>query len=311
MSNESQRSFIVPQELDGRSLAGALHALAGLSWNDSRRHVRTGKIRVRGECIERPEHPVQAGAEIQILPNAPRPGNAGQLDRSALVYVDSQVAVVRKPAGLSTVPFVPGERGTLDQLVARLLHKLSHGRGPAPSVGVVQRLDKETTGLLVFAKTFSAKKILAHQLRLHTMERIYFALAHGHVRAQTLRGELVQDRGDGLRGVARRGERGQAAVTHVEPVRVLGGATLVRCRLETGRTHQIRIHLAESGHPLVGERIYVRDYAGAKLQAPRIMLHAGVLGFDHPATGQFLRFEEPVPADFAAVLAQLESGSAP
>jgi 23S rRNA pseudouridine1911/1915/1917 synthase len=144
------------------------------------------------------------------------------------------------------------------------------------------------------------------------VHRRYLAIAHGSVRAQTIRSHLVDDRGDGRRGSIekspRRGAReGQLAVTHVAPLEELDGATLVACTLETGRTHQIRIHLSEAGHPLVGERVYMRPSAQA-IRAPRLMLHAAELGFVHPATGRDVRWELAPPADFQAVLARLRRG---
>jgi len=127
----------------------------------------------------------------------------------------------------------------------------------------------------------------------------------------TLRSFLVENRGDGLRGSRRSAGRkppaeGREAITHVEPVEGLVGATLVACRLETGRTHQIRIHLSESGHPLLGERVYVRDFRGPLLEAPRLMLHAAQLGFVHPATEREMRWEQPMPEDMRAVVERLK-----
>jgi 23S rRNA pseudouridine1911/1915/1917 synthase len=117
----------------------------------------------------------------------------------------------------------------------------------------------------------------------------------------------MEDRGDGLRGSARGRPPPSAreAITHVERIEALAGATLVGCRLETGRTHQIRIHLSESGHPIVGERVYVRGYAGPLIEAPRLMLHAAELGFVHPATQREMRWELPMPDDMRAVLERL------
>jgi 23S rRNA pseudouridine1911/1915/1917 synthase len=157
----------------------------------------------------------------------------------------------------------------------------------------------------VFARSIAAKKLLANQLRFHTMHRRYLAIAHGAVAARRIESRLVADRGDGLRGSTRLPGAGQLAVTHVEPVEPLRGATLVACRLETGRTHQIRIHLSEAGHPIVGEKVYVRGFAGPYIAAPRVMLHAAELGFVHPGTGREVRFEDPLPADMEAVLAKL------
>jgi 23S rRNA pseudouridine1911/1915/1917 synthase len=171
----------------------------------------------------------------------------------------------------------------------------------------VHRLDKETSGLVVFTRTWLAKKSLASQFRHHTVHRRYLAIAHGSVPKKTITSNLVADRGDGLRGSSDRGREALAriAVTHVEPLEALRGATLVACTLETGRTHQIRIHLAEMGHPLVGERVYVRDYGGPVIPAPRVMLHAAELGFVHPKTEAPVRWEEPPPEDFGAMLRQL------
>jgi 23S rRNA pseudouridine1911/1915/1917 synthase len=121
---------------------------------------------------------------------------------------------------------------------------------------------------------------------------------------------LVADRGDGLRGSTSRRDQGKRAVTHVEARRGLHHATLCEVRLETGRTHQIRIHLSEAGHPLVGEQVYIRDYRGPILTSSRLMLHAATLGFDHPVTGARIELSSPLPPDFVAVLERLTPRSA-
>jgi 23S rRNA pseudouridine1911/1915/1917 synthase len=295
---------VVPKELHGRPLDGVLKTLASLSWGDARRLIERGKISVGGKVITQIDRRLRQGDDLEVRPNAPRPKSAEALDRSALLYVDPQIVVVNKPAGINTVPFDDGERGTLDQLVAALLPR-PRGKGPPGSLGVVQRLDRETSGVLVFARTFGAKKILAAQLRAHTVHRLYQAIVHGHVEKRVFRSYLVQNRGDRLRGTSRFGREGQLAVTHVEPLRHLASATLVTCRLETGRTHQIRIHLAEAGHPIVGERVYIRDYKGTIIDAPRPMLHAAELGFVHPVKGDEVRFEAPAPDDFQKMLGKL------
>jgi 23S rRNA pseudouridine1911/1915/1917 synthase len=294
----------VPASLDGRPLDRALRELSALTWGDARALVARGKVKIAGVVTTKAERRVKAGDVLEIDPRASAPKRGPELDRSALVYFDPHVVVVEKPSGISTVPYEEGERGTLDQLVAALLPR-SRGKGPPATLGVVQRLDKETSGLIVFARSFAAKKVLASQLRAHTMHRSYLALAHGRVEKQTFRSYLVKDRGDGLRGTSRFGQQGQLAVTRVEPVRALDGATLVACKLETGRTHQIRIHLSEAGHPIVGERVYVRRYEGTLITAPRPMLHAAELGFTHPVKGDPMRFDSAPPADFAAMVEQL------
>jgi 23S rRNA pseudouridine1911/1915/1917 synthase len=304
-SGSDTKRFEVPASLDGRPLDRALRTLAGLSWGDARTLVSRGKVKVAGIVVTEAERRVSTGDAIEIDPRAAAPKRGVTLDRSALVYVDPHVVVVEKPAGLSTVPYESGERGTLDQLVAALLPR-SRGKGPPATLGVVQRLDKETSGLIVFARSFAAKKVLASQLRVRTMHRRYLAIAHGRVEKQTFKSYLVKDRGDGLRGTSRFGQEGQLAITHVEPIRQLDGATLVACRLETGRTHQIRIHLAEAGHPIVGERVYIRRHEGPLIPAPRPMLHAAELGFVHPVKETPMRFDSAPPSDFAEALKKLE-----
>jgi 23S rRNA pseudouridine1911/1915/1917 synthase len=270
---------------------------------------------VEGETITDTRKLVREGQKVDLRLRAPRPkiARVKQLGDELVVYVDPSVVVVRKPAGISTIPYGdegPDEQGeTLDAVVREVLSRHDRIRGRAP-LGVVQRLDKATSGLIVFPRTFAAKKHLAQQLRFHTMQRRYLAIAHGTVPKRTLRSTLVPDRGDGLRGSIPEGQRregGQVAITHVEPLEALRGATLVACRLETGRTHQIRIHLSEAGHPIVGERVYVRGHQGPLIAAPRLMLHAAELGFEHPADGRPMYFEEPPPEDFVTVLERLRN----
>jgi 23S rRNA pseudouridine1911/1915/1917 synthase len=143
---------------------------------------------------------------------------------------------------------------------------------------------------------------------------VYVAIAHGSVKETRIESHLLLDRGDGLRGSFGHYRRAHGeppaaakpAVTHVKPIETLRGATLVECRLETGRQHQVRIHLSELGHPLVGENVYIRDYVGAPIEAPRTMLHARMLGFTHPRTSRPLTFERAPPEDFEAVRASLQ-----
>jgi 23S rRNA pseudouridine1911/1915/1917 synthase len=178
---------------------------------------------------------------------------------------------------------------------------------PATSVPlhVVHRIDRATSGLLAFAKTKRAELGLAAQLRAHTMERQYICVAHGVVAAGRIESMLLADRGDGIRGSTTHTGQGKRAITHVTVERALRGATLCAVRLETGKTHQIRIHLAECGHPLVGETVYIRDYAGKLIDSPRLMLHAATLGFVHPITNEHVSLRSPLPPDFTAVVDRL------
>ena len=308
-------TWTVPAELGGKAIDAVVRTLADVPWSLARRWVESGKIAVNGRQWTGETKHVPAGAVITRHPRAPsaKAMRVAEAHDELIAYVDASVVVVRKPAGISTVPFgdeSPADRETtLDAIVRDVLAKRDHLRGRAP-LGVVQRLDKATSGLLVFARSFAAKKHLGLQLRNHSMRRVYLAIAHGDVPQKTFRTRLVDNRGDGLRGSLREDERameGQVAITHVEPIQRFVGATLVACRLETGRTHQIRIHLSESGHPIVGEAVYVRKFQGQLIKAPRLMLHAKELGFVHPRTNEMVVFEQEPPEDFKAVLAQLRS----
>jgi 23S rRNA pseudouridine1911/1915/1917 synthase len=304
-----QAPVLVPAELARKPLDAVVRALFQVSWNEARERIRSGKIAVNGAVRTEPLFRVLAGAEIVLSMHAPK-RRADVLSSDAVVFVDAHVIVVDKPAGVSTVPFEEGEKGTLDE---RVRHWLSRNepreeRGARPSLGVVHRLDKETSGLIVFARSWLAKKSLASQFRAHTTERRYVAIANGTVASRTFRSRLMANRGDGLRGSHKgrsREDQGQLAVTHVEALERLNGATLVACVLETGRTHQIRIHLSEGGHPVVGERVYVRGFANPLVPAPRLMLHAARLGFVHPKTGQPVAWERDPPQDFEETLARL------
>jgi 23S rRNA pseudouridine1911/1915/1917 synthase len=300
--------WTVPPELAGRRLDAALKALCGESWEKARQLIARGKVTLDGRAAAADER-VAAGMRIAV--NRAAPGRSAREARAVeIVHLDGAVVVVDKPAGVSTVPYgdesPEDQRHTLDALVRTALGK-KLGSSGRPPLGVVQRLDKETSGLIVFARTLAAKRHLAQQLRVHSVHRVYLAIAHGTVRRATFRSRLVANRGDGLRGSTKNPKLGQEAITHVKALEALNGATLVACKLETGRTHQIRIHLSEAGHPLVGERVYVRGFAGPQIGASRMMLHAAELGFVHPSSEREMSFTREPPADFAECLARLRS----
>jgi 23S rRNA pseudouridine1911/1915/1917 synthase len=248
-----------------------------------------------------------------------------------VVYADADVVVVRKPAGILTVPFERGDRDTLLALARVALRRREGREGRAaashnPTLRAVQRLDKDTSGLLVFARNVAAQRHLQDQLASREVVRRYEALVHGTLPHDvTFDTWLIADRGDGLRGSRganpdsrRKPQHGNVAaspgaltdgarqaVTHVRVLERLRGATRISCELETGRQHQIRIHLAEAGHPLIGETVYMRDFRAKPIAAPRPMLHAAALGFRQPRDERFVLFEEPPPADFALLLERL------
>ena len=299
-------------------MAAFVKARAGVAWSVAKRHVTTGKVFVDGACVTAIDHRLAAGQQVELRMAAPRPHDPER--EGVLVFDDAHVVVIDKPSGISSVPYEDRETGTAMDLIRGAWRRMGK---PATSVPlhVVHRIDRATSGLLMFAKSKRAEVGLAAQLRAHSMERTYLCVAHGVVAPGRIESNLVADRGDGLRGsttwAGRPGPRGsltrghagqgKRAVTHVEVRQALRGATLCAVRLETGKTHQIRIHLAESGHPLVGEQVYIRDYAGPVIEAPRLMLHAATLGFVHPITGEHVALRSPVPADFTSVVDRLSA----
>jgi 23S rRNA pseudouridine1911/1915/1917 synthase len=291
-----------PASATSRPIDGILRdSLVDASWSFCRHLVETGKVTIDGEAVLDPRTSVRPNALIEINPRSARPNHlpAAQV---RIVYCDVQIIVADKPSGVSTVPFDSSERGTFDELVRKAVGKLRNQR--LPPLGIVHRIDKETSGLVVFARTASAKHHLKQQFRFHTNHRAYLALAYGHVVPGTITTRLVADRGDGRRGSTQNPAIGRTATTSVTVVERFSVATLIRCRLETGRTHQIRIHLAETGHPLLGERVYGRRGVEA-MSVPRLMLHAAELGITHPTRELRLNFESELPDDFAQTLAAL------
>jgi 23S rRNA pseudouridine1911/1915/1917 synthase len=164
---------------------------------------------------------------------------------------------------------------------------------------------------MLFARSRTVQSHLKDQFRVHSTGRFYLALAHGRVHPGTLSFRLVRDRGDGIRGVTKTPHQGTHSVTHVTVREHFDRCTLIQCKLETGRTHQIRIHLSEVGHPLVGEPLYTKDFRGALIDSPRTLLHAAFLSFEHPITRQRRSFEVPLPSAFEDVLRRERSRRTP
>ena len=293
-------SWIV--EHAGVTVAALVKERANVAWSVAKRHVTSGKVFVDGAVITAVDHRLAAGQTVELRMAAPKPRNPAR--EGELVYDDPHVVVIDKPSGVNSVPYEDRETGTAMDLIRGAWRRMGK---PATTIAlhVVHRIDRATSGLLMFAKSKRAEVGLAAQLRGHTMSRQYRCVAHGVVTAGRIESYLVGDRGDGLRGSTSRTEQGKRAVTHVEVVRALRGATLCAVRLETGKTHQIRIHLSESGHPLVGEEVYIRDYTGPVIASPRLLLHAATLGFEHPITGERVELESALPPDFTTQVDRL------
>lgn len=299
--------WVVSEEQAGQSLAALVRQRLGVPWSQARRHVSTGKVFVDGAQRTEIDLRPRPGQTIELRMNTPRPASGSRSEQVRIVHDDTHVVVIDKPAGLQSVPYEPRDTNTAMDRLRDVWRRTAADAGRVP-LHVVHRIDKATSGLLAFAKTKRAELGLAAQFRQHSIERFYLCVAHGRVMPGRIESRLVRDRGDGLRGSARHPNQGKRAVTHVEVVQSLARATLCRVRLETGKTHQIRIHLAERGHPLVGETVYIRDFIAASrtpLDSPRLLLHAAALGFVHPITGKRLYFESPLPDDFVRVLRAL------
>lgn len=278
--------------------------------------VRDRRVHLAGTLCLDPMRRLKTGQRVEValaeVPSArpPRPREA--VPSPIIRHADDQIVVVDKPAGLTTMRHPEeaaefGDRGRryLPPTLADLLPKLL-GRGPR--LRAVHRIDKETSGLVVFARSAEAERHLGRQFREHTIERRYLALVRGRAVAGRIDSPIVRDRGDGRRGRGAPGE-GQHAVTHVRVLEELGKFTFLECQLETGRTHQVRIHLGEAGTPLCGERIYDRPLHGRPVPdgsgAQRILLHAAFLGFDHPGTSLRVDWTSPLPTDMATLLQTL------
>ncbi|MDI3283092.1 RluA family pseudouridine synthase [Polyangium sp. 15x6] len=284
------------------------------------RWIENGRVLVDGKP-GRASMAVAAGARIDVTPEPPEPTRA-EPDASiklAVVYEDAHLVVVDKPAGLVVHPAKGHASGTL---VNALLGRGGFERAGADPrdpeghlrPGIVHRLDKDTSGLLVVAKDAETREALKERFAKHDIEREYVAVVVGEAKEatfETLHGRHPTDR---LR-FSTHVREGKRAVTRVHVLERLGPATLVACRLETGRTHQIRVHLSERGKtPILGDALYGKPPRDPGLRAiaeslGRQALHARVLGFEHPATGNRLHFESPIPADMARAIEALRRAS--
>ena len=219
-----------------------------------------------------------------------------------IVYEDSSLMVINKPRGLVVHPAAGNESGTLVNALLHYCHDLSGIAGEIKP-GIVHRLDKDTTGLLVVAKTDSAHLSLSEQISQKTANRIYLALVEGNVSADLGRIEAALGRSRTDRKKIAVTEDGRQAATKYFVLERFAGITLVEAHLETGRTHQIRVHMKHIGHPVVGDRVYGIRHQRFNLVGQ--LLHAARLEFTHPETGERMKFEAPLPDDFQKVLDML------
>lgn len=288
--------------------------LASLSRARIQALIGQGRLRIDDATVTDASRRVKAGALLELAEPPPLPAEPqGQKIALDVVYEDRDVIVIDKPAGLVVHPAAGNPDGTLvNALIAHCGKSLS-GIGGVRRPGIVHRIDKDTSGLMVAAKNDAAHAKLARAFARHEIDRAYLAVLRGRPRPSEgqVAGAIGRDKWDRKR-MAVVASGGKDALTHYRVLasRPDGAASLVECRLATGRTHQIRVHMAHLGHPLVGDRLYAK---GRRLRNPalnvefgRQALHAYILGFEHPKSGKFLCFQSKLPKDFKDLLKALE-----
>ncbi|HEX7405528.1 MAG TPA: RluA family pseudouridine synthase [Candidatus Nanopelagicaceae bacterium] len=307
------RTLMVPEGVEGERVDSALTRVLGLSRSSIVRLLDEGEIRSHGNIMQKSER-VVAGQIIEILlpdttardpiPLTPLPG-------LTVVYDDDAIVVIDKPVGCAAHPS-PGWTGpTVIGALAAAGYSVSTS-GAAERAGIVHRLDVGTSGLMIVAKTDRAYKVLKDAFRNHEVEKIYHALVQGHMDPSTGTIDAPIDRHpkEDYRFAVVAG--GKTSITHYEVIEYYRGVSLVKVELETGRTHQIRVHFSALRHPLVGDLTYGADPTlAARLQISRPWLHALELRFRHPVTGELLDLKAPYPADLVQALALLDSSVLP
>lgn len=317
------QQYIITTETAGAVLGALRKHVNELTWTAARKHLSGRRISVNGIlCVDEGRR-VVAGDAIELrdqpLPPPPRDEDV------QILHLDKQVVVVNKPAGMLSLRH-PGDtkwpqerrdlQPSLEECLARLIARRENWRDPGMvELFAVHRIDRETSGVLAFARTESAQVHLIEQFASHSSFRRYLCIVPGELQTQTIATTFVRDRGDGIRGSSVDTVDGKRAVTHVKPLRTIGDYSELECQLETGRTNQIRIHLAELRHPICGDVKYRGPFQEPPVEdlsrAPRLALHAADLGFVHPKTGENLKFYVPLPRDLQQFIGRLEKATKP
>ncbi len=308
------RELITGIVAEGGRLDKALADASGLSRERIKSLIAQGHVEIGGIPAAQASAKIAEGAGFSIHVPPPADAQASPQDIPLVIpYEDEQLIVVDKPAGLVVHPAAGNPDGTL---VNALLH---HCRGQLSGIGgvarpgIIHRIDKDTSGLLVVAKSDAAHEGLAKQFADHSIERVYHAIVAGHpspskgtISARVGRSDHNRKK---MAVLADHSSRGKHAVTHYKMLETLDNCALIECRLETGRTHQVRVHMASIGHPLLGDPVYGKTPAPLRqllktLNFSRQALHAAVLGFIHPLTGDQLRFSSELPPDMKELIDQ-------
>lgn len=316
-NGRASRVYVVESAQVGSTVAAALRAWEeGLSWKAVRDQIARRLVILDGVTCQEEARRLRLGEVVEVLerPRPVAPGAAAICVR----FLDEFIAIVEKPAGMLTEQPVAkvadrkkslGNAPSLEQLLPKVLREYEGRRSQNSVIQIVHRLDRDASGLLVVARSPQARDALVQQFAAHTPSRVYGAIVPGNVAAQTIRSHILRDRGDGKRGSIEHlaaTDRAallattdkldaQLAITHVAPLATRRGHTWLECRLETGRTNQIRIHLAELGHPILGDVKYGSLPAASK--AVRLALHAVELKLQHPITGDELHYISEWPTE--------------
>ncbi len=310
--NEILKATATDKDL-GKRLDAFLAGAFDISRAAAERHIAEGRVSLSsGEANKK--YRLKGGEEVTLVLPDPTPAEAEAEDIPLdVIFEDDDIIVINKPSGMVVHPAAGNESGTL---VNALLHHCKgslSGIGGVERPGIVHRIDKDTAGLLVVAKNDAAHIALSEQLKVHEVSRIYYAIALGNFKADsgTVNAPIGRHPVDRKRmAICRRAGEGREAITHYTVLARFGQMTYIRCQLETGRTHQIRVHMASQGHPLLGDPVYGGN--GTKFEAKHRALidgqclFAGELALTHPKTGERLTFKAPLPPKFAELLAVLE-----
>ena len=326
--SKTHRFEITSQEKPTVVAALRKHLPNDPSWSTVKKLLRSRFVAIGGVlCIDE----ARKLSEGEVITVADRPFPPVPTDKDvSIAHVDSDLVVAEKPSGMVTLRRKPdmqwswarnNRQPTLDECVPRLIGTHAAQKKKSERIAVhlprmfpVHRIDRDSSGLLVFARNKDAQTNLIHQFAQHNAVRKYFAIIPGMIKDQTVTSQFIRDRGDGLRGSTTDTSIGEQAVTHFRTIRRLGPGgkfSEIECKLETGRTNQIRIHLAELQHPICGDIKYRGKFdqppVSDKSAARRLALHAAELTFVHPSTGKLLEFKTAWPTDMAKLIEKLDA----
>ncbi len=300
-----RREFLVVEEEQDIRIDKYLAGVCNVSRSYLQKLLKDGLVLVEGAPIKG-SYKVNEGDRILVdLPEAVEPEIAAEPMDLDILYEDEDILLVNKPKNMVVHPAAGHYTGTLVNGL------MDHCRGNLSGIngvlrpGIVHRIDKDTTGVLIVCKNDQAHQSIAAQLKAHSITRKYYAIVHGNLKDDegTVDAPIGRHPTD-RKKMAVNYKNGKPAITHYQVLRRLNGYTFIECRLETGRTHQIRVHMASLGHPLLGDAVY----GPAKCPVPGLegqTLHAGILGVVHPRTGEYMEFSAPLPEYFATLLERL------